>query len=276
MFFPVQTFSRIGLLFVLLLILSGCNVDKGFIFFPDHQITTTPKDIGLPFEDLYLTTADNVRINAWFVPHPNAHATLLWLHGNGGNLSNRVDQLQKFHAQFPVHILMIDYREYGRSEGSVSEEGTYRDAQAAYDYLATKPNRGTIIVYGQSLGAAVAVETALTRPAHALILEAPFLSIREMAKVHYGWLPVSGLITTRYDNIAKIGKVRVPLLLLHGDRDETVPYAHGQGLFSAAVAPKQFYTIQNAGHNDTYEVGGAGYFKAIAQFIEALPLANTK
>jgi len=243
-------------------------VDKAFIFFPDRTIDVTPKDSGLSFQDIYLKTKDNVRINAWFIPHPRALATLIWFHGNGGNLSGRVDQIKAFHTALPIHILIVDYRGYGRSEGEASEEGTYLDADAAYDYLLTQTHRGKIIVYGQSLGAAVATELALRHDnLDGLILEAPFLSIKEMAKVHYGWLPVGGLITTAYDNISKIGRVRIPVLILHGDHDETVPYAHGQRLFSAANRPKQFYTVKNGHHNDLYDVGGIAYMSTIADFL---------
>ena len=231
-------------------------------------MSVTPADAGLSFQDLYLTTKDNIPINAWFVPHPRPLGTLLWFHGNGGNLSDRVGQLKLFHAALPVNVMMVDYRGYGKSKGEASEEGTYLDAEAAYDYLLTKPNTRKIIVYGQSLGAAVATELALRHSnVGGLILEAPFLSIKEMAKVHYGWLPVGGLITTQYDNISKIGKVRVPVLILHGNQDETIPCEHGQRLFSAANAPKQFYTIQNGHHNDLYEVGGTDYLNAIVAFI---------
>lgn len=241
-------------------------MDRSFIFFPDRIIGTTPADAGLLFEDISLTTKDNLRINGWFVPHPHAVGTLLWFHGNGGNISDRLPQIKHFHAALPVHIMIVDYRGYGKSEGEASEEGTYLDAEAAYDYLLTR--EGKIIVYGQSLGAAVAMELALRRPqTNRLILEAPFLSIREMAKVHYGWLPIGGLITTQYDNIKKIGHLRVPVLILHGDQDETVPYEHGQRLFGAANAPKRFYSIPNAHHNDTYEVGGAAYMNAFTAFL---------
>ena len=249
------------------LTLFGCSVDKSFIFFPDTTIRETPAAASLPFEDIYLTTKDHVRINAWYVPHTQGKATLLWFHGNGGNLSDRVDQLRVFHAALPLHILMVDYRGYGKSAGSVSEEGTYLDAEAAFDYLRSQPNTGKIIVYGQSLGAGVATELTLRRDVAALILEAPFLSIREMAKVHYGWLPLGSLITTQYDNISKIGRVNKPVLIFHGDADETVPYAHGQRLFAAANEPKQLYTIKNGGHNDVYEVGNKAYFKTLTSFM---------
>ncbi len=248
-------------------ILSGCRVDKSFIFFPDREIRATPANAGLSYEDLTLTTKDHVRINAWYVPHQEAKTTLLWLHGNGGNLSDRVRQIKRFHDRLQVNILMVDYREYGKSEGEASEEGTYLDAEAAFDYIAAFKNRGKVFVYGQSLGCAVAIELTLRRHANGLILEAPFLSVREMAKVHYGWLPVGGLITTEYNNAGKIGTVHVPLLILHGDQDETVPYTHGQRLFALANDKKQFYTIKGAGHNDIDLTGGEPYFKAFADFL---------
>jgi len=256
-------------LLLIFFILSGCCVDKSFIFFPDRHITTTPADVNLPYEDITLTTKDKIRINAWYVPYLNAKWTLLWFHGNGGNLSDRVRQIQRFHDQLQINILMVDYREYGKSEGEVSEEGTYLDAEAAFDYLISFPNHGKVFVYGQSLGCAVATELTLRRHVDGLILEAPFLSVREMAKVHYGWLPVGALITTQYDNASKIGKVAVPLLILHGDHDETVPYTHGQRLFALANPKKQFYTIKNAGHNDIDLTGGAPYFKVWADFLKA-------
>lgn len=253
------------LLLLLPIFFCSCSVDKSFIFFPNQKIDATPADINLPFEDLYLTTKDNVTINAWFVPHPQAKATLLWFHGNGGNLSNRIDQLQMFHALLPVNILMIDYREYGRSRGKVSEEGTYQDAEAAYDYLIKQKTPGKIISYGQSLGSAVALELALRRPVNALIVEAPFASISKMAKVRYGWLPLDWLITTRYDNLSKIGKAPVPVMIMHSNHDEIIPYEHGKQLFDVANEPKQFYTIHGKHHNDTYT--DAGYIQNIKLFL---------
>lgn len=244
-------------------------MEKKLIFFPEKEIVLTPAAVGLPFEDLYLDTADGVRINAWFVPFQGARTTLLALHGNAGNISHRVDLLQALHREVQVHVLMIDYREYGRSQGTVSEEGTYLDAQAAYDHLIrrsdTDPKR--IVVFGQSLSAAVGVDLAGRRPLMGLILEAPFLSVKAMAKEAFPWLPIGGLLKTRYDSLARIGEINAPVLILHGDRDAIVPYAHGRRLFEAARLAKRFYTIRGAGHNDTYLAGGKGYFDAMAGFI---------
>lgn len=247
-------------------------MEHSLIFFPEKSIESTPAQAGLSFEDLYISTSDGVRINAWYVPHPDAKATLLWFHGNAGNLGHRVDLLRHLHQKLDVHVLMIDYRGYGRSEGHVSEYGTYQDALAAYDYLIGRPDQDPprIVAYGQSLGAAVAVELAVQRALDGLILEAPFTSIRDMARFHYPWLPMGGLLTTRYDSLNKINKIRVPLLILHGDRDEIVPYEQGKKLYEAANPPKRFYTIRGAGHNNTYFVGGTQYFETLAQFIQEL------
>ncbi|HET6370512.1 MAG TPA: alpha/beta hydrolase [Nitrospiria bacterium] len=251
---------------------TGCPMEKSFIFFPEKEIVETPADAGLAFDDVYLKTSDGVKINGWFVPSAGSRTTLLWFHGNAGNIGHRVDPIRRLHDALNVNILMIDYREYGKSNGEVSEEGTYRDAIAAYDYLLTRsdvdPKR--IVLFGQSLGAGVAVELALKRKAAGLILEAPFTSIAAMAKAAFPWLPIGGLLSTRYDNLSKIARVNVPLLILQGDRDEVVPYAQGRQLFEAAKEPKTFYTIQGAGHNDTYLIGGEPYHRALFRFIERL------
>ncbi|HZR46185.1 MAG TPA: alpha/beta fold hydrolase, partial [Candidatus Manganitrophaceae bacterium] len=186
---------------------NGC-VMKEFIYAPDKEIVRTPADVGLVFEDLSLHTSDGVEINGWFIPYPGTRTTLLWFHGNGGNISYTVDRLRKYHHALKANLLVIDYREYGRSRGEASEEGTYLDALAAYDYLLSRkdvdPTR--IIAFGYSLGSAIAVELSLQRKTRGLILEAPFASIEEMAEVRFPWIPVGPLITTRYDTLSKISR----------------------------------------------------------------------
>ena len=267
-----MSLGRSFLILFMMGLIEGCGMEGSFIFFPEKLIEMTPEEEGLSFEDLYIPTADGVRINAWYVPYPEAKVALLWFHGNAGNLSHRVDQLRNLHHVVRVNILMIDYREYGRSEGQVSEAGTYQDALAAYDYLVKRhgPEPSRIVAYGQSLGAAVAVELAIQRELYGLILEAPFTSIQDMAKVHYPWFPLGSLLSIRYDSLSKINKVGVPLLVLHGNRDEIVPYEQGKKLYDAANAPKQFYTIRGAGHNDTYLIGGEGFFRVMRDFIGSL------
>ncbi|MFQ5580213.1 MAG: alpha/beta hydrolase [Nitrospiria bacterium] len=248
-------------------------MEKGFIFFPDKKIDQTPADAALVFEDIYFETEDGVKINGWFVPVTDSQSTLLWLHGNAGNLGHRVNQLRLLHHELKKNIFMVDYREYGRSQGVVSEEGTRQDALSSYDYLLTRSDIDSekIIAFGQSLGAAVAVELATSRRLQGLILEAPFTSIREMARVTFPWLPIGRFLSTKYDSISKIGQIRVPLLVMHGDRDAVIPFSQGQRLYEAGNEPKTFYPIPDAGHNNTYLVGRDSYFKTMLRFIEELP-----
>ncbi|MBN4054369.1 alpha/beta hydrolase [Nitrospira defluvii] len=251
---------------------SGCAIEKRFIYFPEKEIIATPEDAGMPFEDLWLSAGDGVRINAWYVPYKGSQQTLLWFHGNAGNIGNRVDLLTLLHRELKTNILIIDYRGYGKSEGEISEEGTRLDARAAYDYLIKRSDtdpRG-IILFGRSLGAAVAVDLATELQFGGLILEAPFTSIKDMAKETFPWLPIGGFLKTRYDSLAKIGKVRLPLLIMHGDRDNIVPFKQGRRLFEAANDPKTFYAIPNAAHNDSYVVGGRTYFHTLDQFIQKI------
>jgi hypothetical protein len=257
-------------IFLLLVMIFGCSMENSLIFQPSAELHATPADVGLPYQDVALTTNDGVRIAGWFIPAPGAASTILWLHGNAGNISHRVHNIRELHDRVPAHIFIIDYRGYGRSEGTVSERGTYEDARAALAYLRARDDvdQNNIVVFGRSLGAAVAVELALHNPPRALILESPFTSIKAMARTVLPLLPIGPLLRTRYDNLAKIPNLRVPLLILHGDRDGIVPYQQGRELFEAAPEPKRFYTIAGAGHNDTYLAGGEKYFETLARFIE--------
>lgn len=247
-------------------------MEKGFIFFPESKVISNPGELGIPFEDLTISTEDGVDLNAWFVPFKKSRKTLLWFHGNAGNIGDRVDYLQLLHRKLKLNILIIDYRGYGRSGGEVSEEGTYRDARAAYDYLLTRTDIDTsrIIFLGRSLGAAIAVDLATHILPLGLILEAPFTSIKEMAGVVLPWLPVGRFLATKYDSLSKIDRIQIPLLIMHGDHDSVVPYRQGEKLFDAANEPKQFFTIEGADHNDSYIVGGDAYFKRMSRFIDRL------
>jgi fermentation-respiration switch protein FrsA (DUF1100 family) len=175
-------------------------------------------------------------------------------------------------AKLQTDIMLFDYRGYGQSEGSPSEPGTYRDGRAAYEYLVGQrqlaPER--LILFGESLGAAVSVQLALEVPVRALILESAFTSIPDMARAVYPFLPVQSLLRTRYDNLAKIGDVAVPLLILHGTRDGTVPFKQGKRLFEAASEPKRFFAIPGAGHNDTFVAGGEDYWSVWKDFLKIL------
>ena len=244
-------------------------LEEKFIFFPDPTVDVTPKDAGLAFDDTFFTTGDGVRLNGWFVPYPGAQTTLLWFHGNAGNISHRLENIKLLHDKVRINVFIFDYRGYGRSEGRVSEEGTYRDGEAALKYLSAREDvdRKGIVFFGRSLGAAVAADLATREECLALILETPFASIREMAKIAFPFLPIGPLLRTRYDVMEKIGRIKAPLLVLHGDRDEVIPFEQGRRVFEAAPQPKEFYAIRGAHHNDTYIVGGEPYFAALKDFI---------
>ena len=244
-------------------------MEEKFIYYPDKTVEHTPGDVGLPFNDVFFTSSDGVQLHGWFVPHPKAKTTLLWFHGNAGNISHRLENIRLLHDKVRINIFIFDYRGYGRSEGRASEEGTYRDGEAAVQHLHSRkdvdPKR--IVFFGRSLGAAVAADLATRADGLALILESPFASVREMASVAFPLLPIGRFLHTRYDVVEKVRKARAPLLVLHGDRDDVIPYAQGKKVFEAAQEPKEFYTIHGAHHNDTYIVGGDPYFEVLKTFI---------
>ena len=245
-------------------------MEEKFIFFPAAEIDHTPRDIGLAYDDVFFTAVDGVRLNGWLVPYTGATTTLLWFHGNAGNISHRLENMKRLHDNVRANLFIIDYRGYGRSEGAVSEEGTYRDAQAALRYLRAREDidpKG-IVLFGQSLGAAVAAELAGREDCLALILEAPLASIREMARAAFPFLPIGPLLRTRYEVVEKIKRVKTPLLVLHGDQDEVVPFEQGKKVFAAAPGRKEFYAIRGAHHNDAFIVGGDAYYAALKNFIE--------
>ena len=256
----------------ILLFLLGCRPEDRIIFHPSAEIIQTPQRAGLEFQDIFFTTADGVRLNGWLIPRREARVTLVWFHGNAGNISHRVENIKLLHDKVQVNIFIFDYRGYGRSEGSISEAGTYQDGVAALELVGKqlRVEARHLIIFGRSLGAAVAAEMASRFDSRGLILESPFVSIREMAKSVFPLLPIGSLLQTRYDNLEKIVKIKVPLLVLHGNRDEVIPFDHGKRVFAAAPGPKNFYTINGASHNDTYFVGGDAYFHRIRSFIETV------
>jgi pimeloyl-ACP methyl ester carboxylesterase len=220
---------------------------------------------GLEARDVWLRASDGVRIHAWWKAAREARVATLFLHGNGGNLTHRADHLREI-AAAGSDVLILDYRGYGRSDGSPSERGLYADADAGYSYLLRtgKP----VVVHGESLGAAVAVDLAVRRPAAGVVLEAPFTSVRDMAGLA---LPVLGpLAIWGYDNQAKIGRLRAPLLIVHGDRDSLVPLRFGQRLYAAASPPKWLWVVPGAGHNDILDAAGSAYRERLRRFYDEI------
>jgi fermentation-respiration switch protein FrsA (DUF1100 family) len=241
------------------------------LYYPDlpgRGIVATPVDIGLDYEAVTLTTADGVHLAGWSVPHPQARATLLFLHGNAGNISHRLDSIRLFH-DLGLAVFIIDYRGYGESEGRPTEDGTYRDAAAAWDYLVEQRQLAPrqIVLFGRSLGGAVAADLASRTQPAALIIESTFTSVPDMAATLYPWLPVRWLSRFRYDTGAKLAAIAAPLLIAHSADDEIIPYAHGRRLFELARRPKQFLELRG-GHNDGFLVSGEHYVSSLDAFLE--------
>ena len=220
-------------------------------------------------EDVHFTASDGVRLHGWYIPSAGAKATLLWFHGNAGNITHRLGNIEML-KPLNLNIFIFDYRGYGKSEGEPDEKGIYSDSQAAYDWLVNikKIPPQKIILFGRSLGGICAVEIAAKNPAAGVILESVFPSARRMAQKIFPFLPLGWAIKSRFDAIAQVPGLKLPKLFLHGTQDEVVPYKLGRELFAAAVEPKTFYDIEGAGHNDTYLVGGPAYFGALDQFIQ--------
>ncbi|MGH2699492.1 MAG: alpha/beta hydrolase [Actinomycetota bacterium] len=245
-------------------------LEDRFIYFPAGEITATPADAGLEFEDVTFDTEDGLSLHGWWVPGGERSATLLWFHGNAGNLSDRVGLLELLHHELDIGVFVFDYRGYGSSEGKPSEEGLYADARTALE--ATEARAGVrpeeIVLFGQSLGAAVAVELASAHPVRGVVLEAAFTSIPEMARHHYGYLPVWPFLKTGFDSETRIARIDAPLLMLHGENDDIVPIDMGRRVYDAANEPKKFSLVEGAGHNDVYLT--ADYITTLRGFLEAL------
>jgi len=242
-----------------------------FIFFPHEQLEATPALISLDYEDVNLTTTDGEVLDAWWIPHPDARSTLLFLHGNAGNISHRLDSINIFH-QLGLSVLIIDYRGYGNSTGTTSEQGTYIDAEAAWDYLfkQRKVNDDNIIIFGRSLGGAVAIGLASKHQPTALIIESSFTSVADVGKHYYPYLPTSLLARIKYPSIDRIANIKSPTLFIHSKDDEIIPYKYGKRLFTEALkettTTKLFLDI-NGGHNEGFLLSGKEYFDGINDFI---------
>jgi fermentation-respiration switch protein FrsA (DUF1100 family) len=235
---------------------------------PSRAVVATPARIGLAYEEVAFVAADGVRLHGWFLPAGAApRGVLLFFHGNAGNISHRLDSLAIFH-RLGLSVLIFDYRGYGRSEGKVTEAGTYLDAEAAWRHLTE--TRGipedSIVLFGRSLGAAVAARLATRRRPRALILESGFTSVPDLAARYYRIFPVRWLTRFRYDARAALGAVQCPVLIAHSRDDEIIPVAHGRALFAAAAEPKAFLEL-GGGHNDGFLASGRTYTDGLAAFL---------
>ena len=238
------------------------------VFMPRKAVYDTPGSSGLTYEEVYLVTNDKIKIHGWYVPHPEALGTLLFFHGNAGNISHRLDSISIFH-DIGLSVFIIDYRGYGNSDGRPSEQGTYRDAMAAWDYLVgeRRLQPDEIIVFGRSLGGAVAAWLAAMITPAAVILESTFTSIGDMGKHHYPFLPVSRISRIHYPVDEYISSFNCPVLIIHSPQDEVVPFGLGQRLFESAQEPKMFLSI-SGDHNNGFSLSRDVYVKGIKQFLQ--------
>jgi len=246
------------------------------LYFPDKDVRQTPAAVNLAFEDISFRTRDGITIAGWFVPSEDEKGVLLFCHGNAGNISDRLDSINIFH-QLGLSVLIFDYRGYGKSEGRPSERGTYLDAEAAWDYLVKEKRKSPerIILFGRSLGGAVAAETALRKNAALLILESSFTSVPDLALKFYPWLPVRFLAIFRYASIDKVGRIRCPKLIIHSPDDEIVPFGHGTALYDKASGPKEFLRIRG-GHNEGFLASGGIYVEGLRDFLSRYLVSYAK
>lgn len=239
------------------------------VYFPlTGTYDTTPQAQGLAFERVTLATEDGERLAAWWIPAPKpARGTVLLFHGNAGNMSHRIDYAKMFYG-LGYNTVLVDYRGYGDSTGEPSEQGTYRDAVASWQWLSARgiPAQD-IVIFGESLGGGVATWLAVQHPPRALILASTFTSIPDLGAQVYPWLPVRWISRIHYNNLAHLENMRAPVLIAHSPGDDLIPYAHGQRLFEAAHEPKVFLEL-SGGHNEGFVFAREAWVKVVQDFLQ--------
>jgi fermentation-respiration switch protein FrsA (DUF1100 family) len=237
---------------------------------PDRALTASPSDIGLDYEDVSLTTSDNERLHGWYIPAVDSKGVLLFFHGNAGNISHRLDSIKIFH-ELGMDTLIIDYRGYGQSTGNASEQGTYLDAQAAWDYLIT--DRGSpadrIIIFGRSLGGAVGAWLGVQNAPAAMIIESSFSSGVDMAHRLYPFLPVRLITRLQYPVVDYASRLNCPVLVVHSRDDEIIPIAMGKAIYGAVKQHKKFLELRGD-HNNGFMISQREYVAGLKDFIQAI------
>ena len=237
---------RIVLMTVVAIVIYVKLFEHRLIFYPDREMSATPN---APYEDVTLNAADGTQLHAWWLPRPDAKHALIVSHGNAGNISHRTEMGEFLRREFNMNVLTYDYRGYGKSQGSPSEAGTYQDIRAA---LAYTRQRGfephSLFLMGQSLGTAITVDLAAEQAVGGVILEAPFTSVGAVARRLYFSLPLDLLITTKYDSLSKVGRIRAPVAIIHATRDPVIRFEFGRALFEAAREPKTFFQVNADAH----------------------------
>ena len=246
-------------------------LEANSIFHPTRDMPATPLSLGLTFEDVYFQAKDNVRLNGWFVKSEGNHTTMLYFHGNAGNISHRLEKIAMFH-ELGLNVFIIDYRGYGKSEGAPNEKGFYQDALAAYDYLLARQDidRDKIISYGDSLGGVVAIDLATKRKVVCLIVDSSFSSAVDVSRTIFPFVPTF-ILKTKMDSAAKVRTLTIPKLFIHSVNDEIIPFGLGKKLFDAAAKPKEFLPI-TGGHNTNHIDSRKTFMKGTGEFLKQLGL----
>lgn len=245
-------------------------LQSNMVYYPEigREMVATPRQAGLDYEDVKLVTADGVALHGWFVPSAQSRGTVLFLHGNAGNISHRLDFLLMFH-RLGYSTLIIDYRGYGNSGGKPSEQGTYQDAEAAWRYLreSRQTSPSSIVLFGESLGGAVAAWLAVRHEPAALVIASGFTSVPDIAAQFYPFLPVRWLSRFSYDTREYLQSVAAPVLIAHSPDDEIIPYRHGRALYEAAKPPKQFLEL-SGGHNEGFIFVRDSWVRTLGEFLD--------
>lgn len=251
-----------GLLLLLMYIFQSA-----FVYFPTKNIVMTPSDRGWEYEDVYLHTEDNHRLHGWYIPVDDARGTVLFFHGNAGNISGRLESISVF-RNMDLSVFIFDYRGYGKSEGSPSEKGTYKDAEAAWRFLTEVQNvpPDQIILFGRSLGGGVAAWLGSKVSAGAVVLESTFTSAADLAGELYPIIPARYFMTIRYPVRNYLDDITMPIMIAHSPQDDVIPYHHGQNLYEQAGEPKVWLEM-SGGHNDGFIQSEPNYSETWDRFI---------
>lgn len=247
-----------------------CMRQRKLIYHPEQTLIATPRSVELAYEEIHLSSADGVTLHAWFIPNSAPNKVVLFLHGNSGNMSHVIDTVQIVHS-FQCSVLLIDYRGYGQSGGVPSEQGTYLDAEAAWLYLTQTRAipANNIVVFGRSLGGAIATWLVARHSPRALIIESSFTSMLDLAGGMYPWLPVRWLSRIRYNSKDNLKSIGCPVLIVHSKDDEMIPFKHGQQLHDAVRGPKDFLEI-SGDHKNGHRLSGPTYAQGLGKFLEKI------
>ena len=250
---------------------------SAYLFHPKKEWIETPEKIMVPYEDVMFRAADGVRLSGWYVPAPDARGTILFFHGNSRNISYELRAIGLF-RRLRYNLFLFDYRGFGKSEGELSPEGIRRDAEAALAYLTEqkKVPMEDIVIVGRSLGAGIAVPLAAAHTPRALLVDASFASLSEMAQSRYPYVPIKLLLRYDFESEKTLPHVRCPVLVTHSTDDQVIPYSHGLRLFEAAAGPKQFLRITGSHDNRDDPASQALYDKGVSDFFDWLDRRRQK